>query len=206
MSGLEGWPEGWYPDPCEALGPALVVRVDVDLLGSSHELLAVDPLAFRPALAADDLVHLTFAERILLPELTARGTLSDDQADRVRGVVRDLRAEAAGRSPVPVVAVEGHPAELVPPIADQERTTGTAPVSAPSAWVGAALPEAPVGFATEGAERPARMPGPIAQWWARTRESVASDLTVHGLAYLGVLLFFVGAFGLVAFAFRRRAT
>ncbi|MGB7981190.1 MAG: hypothetical protein WCF36_10415 [Candidatus Nanopelagicales bacterium] len=41
----------------------------------------------------------------------------------------------------------------------------------------------------------------MATWLDRTWESVRSDLAVHGLAYLGVLLFFVGAFGLVAFAF-----
>ena len=40
-----------------------------------------------------------------------------------------------------------------------------------------------------------------ALWWDRTREAVGSDLAVHGLAYIGVLLFFVGAFGLVVFAF-----
>ena len=33
---------------------------------------------------------------------------------------------------------------------------GAAPVSAPSAWVGAALPEASVGFATESTEGPER--------------------------------------------------
>ncbi len=202
MSGREGWPEGWYPDPCERWEQRWWSGSTWTSWVRSHELLAVDPLAYRPALTADDLVHLTFAERILLPELTARGTLSDDQADRVRGVVRDLRAEAAGSSPVPVVAVESRPDGFVPSrIADQARTVEAAPVSAPSAWVGALLPEAPVGFDTEGAQRPERMPGPVAQWWARTRESVVSDLTVHGLAYLGVLLFFVGAFGLVAFAF-----
>ena len=46
-----------------------------------------------------------------------------------------------------------------------------------------------------------RTPGPIAVWMERTWMAVRSDLAVHGLAYLGVLLFFVGAFGLVAFAF-----
>ena len=46
-----------------------------------------------------------------------------------------------------------------------------------------------------------RPPSATALWWARTREAVGSDLAVHGLAYIGVLLFFVGAFGLVVFAF-----
>jgi hypothetical protein len=46
-----------------------------------------------------------------------------------------------------------------------------------------------------------REPSELAKWWVRTREAVGSDLAVHGLAYLGVLLFLVGAFGLVVFAF-----
>jgi hypothetical protein len=43
-------------------------------------------------------------------------------------------------------------------------------------------------------------PGVIAKWWARTRDAVVSDLAVHGLAYLGVVLMFAGVFGLFAFS------
>ena len=146
-------------------------------------------------------MHLTFAERLLIPELTARGTLSNDQADGVRRVVRDLRAEAIGWPPVPAITGEGRPAEVVPPTAEPGRAMPAESVGAASTWVGAPVPKASVETAAEGAERLERTPGPMVRWWARTRESVASDLAVHGLAYLGVLLFFVGAFGLVAFAF-----
>ena len=52
-----------------------------------------------------------------------------------------------------------------------------------------------------GPARPVRAPSRYDLWWARTRAAVGSDLTVHGLAYLGVLMLFVGMFGLVAFAF-----
>ncbi len=44
-------------------------------------------------------------------------------------------------------------------------------------------------------------PGSIARWWGRTREAVRSDLVLHGLAYLGVLLMFAGVVGLIAFSF-----
>lgn len=46
-----------------------------------------------------------------------------------------------------------------------------------------------------------REPGLVARWWSRTRESLASDLGLHGLAYLGVMLLFTGVFGLIAFSF-----
>ncbi len=41
----------------------------------------------------------------------------------------------------------------------------------------------------------------LTRWTARTRTTIKSDLAVHGLAYLGVLLLFAGVFGFVAFAF-----
>lgn len=44
-------------------------------------------------------------------------------------------------------------------------------------------------------------PGPVARWWERTRTTLKSDLAVHGLAYLGVVLLFAGVFGLIAFSF-----
>jgi hypothetical protein len=42
---------------------------------------------------------------------------------------------------------------------------------------------------------------PLTRWWHETRETVKSDLAVHGLAYLGVLLLFAGVFGLVVWSF-----
>jgi hypothetical protein len=201
MSGSGGWPEGWYPDPCEHWEQRWWSGSSWTSWVRSQELLAVDPLVRRRALGTDDLVHLSFAERILLPELAARGALTDDQADRVRGVVRDLRSEAIGSLPVPGVAGASHPDEVGQPSTGRAQAVGVAPASAASAWVAAPVPEASA-FVDDGrADLRVRAPGPMATWWSRTRESVASDLAVHGLAYLGVLMFFVGAFGLVAFAF-----
>lgn len=42
---------------------------------------------------------------------------------------------------------------------------------------------------------------PVTRWWRETRETVKSDLAIHGLAYLGVLLLFAGVFGLVVWSF-----
>ncbi|MGP7959402.1 hypothetical protein ACTVCO_01125 [Sanguibacter sp. A247] len=44
---------------------------------------------------------------------------------------------------------------------------------------------------------PARTPRPVPAW----RRAVAASIAAHGLTYLGVVLLFVGVFGLVAFAF-----
>ncbi|MCZ3389634.1 MAG: hypothetical protein LH645_11070 [Actinomycetia bacterium] len=41
----------------------------------------------------------------------------------------------------------------------------------------------------------------VTRWWRETRETVKSDLAIHGLAYLGVLLLFAGVFGLVVWSF-----
>jgi hypothetical protein len=35
-------------------------------------------------------------------------------------------------------------------------------------------------------------PGSLARWWGQAREAVRTDLALHGLAYLGVLLMFAG--------------
>ena len=44
-------------------------------------------------------------------------------------------------------------------------------------------------------------PSRLRIWWDEHRAAVSADLALHGLAYLGVLLVFVGLFGLVVFAF-----
>lgn len=56
---------------------------------------------------------------------------------------------------------------------------------------------------TSGPLFPAAVPsrGPASRWWHDTRDAVKSDLAVHGLAYLGVLLLFAGVFGLVVWSF-----
>ena len=48
---------------------------------------------------------------------------------------------------------------------------------------------------------PPEVPSPVRDWISRVREAIASDLAVHGLAYLGVLLVFAGALGFFLFSF-----
>jgi len=66
----------------------------------------------------------------------------------------------------------------------------------------ARLTRPPDGRPVEPAPVPVpREQGLLIRWWARGREALASDLGLHGLAYLGVLLLFTGVFGLIAFSF-----
>ncbi len=97
-------------------------------------------------------------------------------------------APAGGGHPGAAHPVGGYPGGGYPVSAHQSAPTPGArlPVDAPSP---AARP------------LPPRAPGPAARWWAQTWARIGSDVAVHGLAYLGVLLLFVGVFGLVAFAF-----
>ena len=48
---------------------------------------------------------------------------------------------------------------------------------------------------------PPMTPSPVRDWVSHVREAIASDLAVHGLAYLGVLLVFAGALGFFLFSF-----
>ena len=159
----------------------------------------------RRGVTVQDLTHLDFAEEVLLPEARSRGVLTMASEAILSAVISDLRLEAsAGVRPHPLATGEPLPGELGPLVPG--RLPGLlppflAPAPAPSAarpWAGPGVLPPP-----EPVLPPVRAPrpSPLRQWWGRTLEAVGSDLAVHGLAYLGVLLFFVGAFGLVAFAF-----
>ena len=127
------------------------------------------------------------------------GHLTREQAPLLHRLVGELIIEATRPGSPPVMTPPragatptGATAALLPPLPLTPPPTGaTRPAPVPS------LPSPPM------SRPPAVPPEPsdLAKWWARTREAVGSDLAVHGLAYLGVLLFFTGAFGLVVFAF-----
>lgn len=96
------------------------------------------------------------------------------------------------------------PAPAAPSAPPGAPSTPPAASSTPPAAVPYPVPSAPAAARTShaGEPRPVRRePGRIARWWATSRVRLDTDLTVHGLTYLGVLLLFVGVFGLVAFAF-----
>lgn len=147
-----------------------------------------------------DLESLRFVEEVFLVEARRRGVVAEPQARALAGLSRELAREARGEArPAPAGAAGA------PGVAPGEAavTGGSAPVVAPSAGsvpAGAAALGSPVATSAP-ARPPVSPPGRVARWWAGARERFDVDLTVHGLAYLGVLLLFVGVFGLVAFAF-----
>src|SRR4029079_9650892 len=102
------------------------------------------------------------------------------------------------------------PAALPQPTEPPRRSEWTAPAQTPHPTfpnvafeVGAAgAPPARIQAPRPGPEQVQRKPdSAFSRWWARTAKTIGTDLAVHGFAYLGVLLFFVGVFGLVVFAF-----
>lgn len=180
----------------------------------------------RRALRPPDLDALDFILDVFLPEAHARG-LAVPTLGEVRPLLDDLAAEArsavapgpypawtapptsprpgprtslppASFPPASVRPASARPASFPPgPPSSRPPVPPPAPWSAPN---GAHDPWAPRQTPTPRAPRPPR-PTPVRDWWERVRQAVGSDLGVHGLAYLGVLLLFVGVFGLVAFAF-----
>ncbi len=61
----------------------------------------------------------------------------------------------------------------------------------------AAVPAKP----TPSPPPPSAQPGAVSVFLAKTWEAVASDIALHGLSYLGVVLTFVGVLGFLLFAF-----
>ncbi|GAA2029826.1 hypothetical protein GCM10009740_19380 [Terrabacter terrae] len=172
----------------------------------------------RRPVTSRDLPHLDFVEEVFLPVARSRAYVGADTDAWLRMLARELRVEAER-------AVRPVPADLPPPLGQPyagtspgqatgpaapptstsvapPRPTGPVPLPASTPVPVPVVPPPPV-VVSQHVGRPVEPPPPSAllQWWDRTREAVGSDLAVHGLAYLGVLLFFVGAFGLVAFAF-----
>ena len=144
-------------------------------------------------MGAADIPHLAFIDEVFVPAGRALGVIDADDADALSDLVARLTEEAL-QQPLTAGALTG--ASL------------TIPGEAPGRSVAALTPETDDTEVRDDYLRRAvreqlrvREPGPLRQWWRRSRSSIGSDLAVHGLAYLGALLLFVGAFGLVAFAF-----
>lgn len=181
-----------------------------------------DPLPVRRPVGLDDLGHLAFVEQVFLPELCSTGALTPQQLNRMWELVNTLAIRAGQSSGVPTAEPVTFPATVPADVG-----TGTPPGPAAvqpsrradqSGWV--TRPPAParllrtpptaarplvtpvdVAHVPQTPPKIVQPPSALSRWWTRTRDSVGSDLALHWLAYLGVLLFFIGAFGLVAFAF-----
>ena len=201
-------PAGWYDDP---LRRAPLRFWDGDKWTqwiSDGSTAAADLRPLRRALGHGDLEHLEFIDRVFLPEARAKRSVTAQADAALTALLNELTAEArAVTRPERALAGSGAPATVgagMPPATAPfaRLTPATAePVAAARGayaltpaptYVAAAQPAAPPAF---------RTPSALSRWWARSREAAGSDLAVNWLAYLGVLLFFVGAFGLVVFAF-----
>jgi hypothetical protein len=159
--------------------------------------------------AALDRDRAVVAER--LRDAETRGVVSHDVVQRVLHDL-DVERDRSVRTERPVVAAAAARSGAAPTAAPPTAAPPTAaPVPAPAATA-TKTAKATTPPRAVPARRPVRAPAPrrapapvepglVARWWARTRTAVASDLAVHGLAYLGVLLLFAGVFGLVAFSF-----
>lgn len=155
-------------------------------------------------LIADELAKIAYSARFLR---WARDCwLLDDRTHVRLQQALDEGREALAEAGWPLAPAELAPAELAPagPPAPSSWTAPAPPTpprpSAPSAPRRAPTPATP---ATPRAPRPEpRHASAPAAWLRRAWGSVASDLGVHGLAYLGVLLMFAGTLGLALFSLR----
>lgn len=134
-----------------------------------------------------------------LDDAVHRGLLPSEIADT-------LLADLGHREPAPrrTVAPEPVPAigrGLPPPRPRRPEPTGTpgapsAPLVAPDASTRRTVPSPGT-----TAETVPVAPGRVGTWWAAAKDAVRTDLALHGIAYLGVLLLFAGVTGLVVFSF-----
>ncbi|WP_407342039.1 DUF2510 domain-containing protein [Pengzhenrongella phosphoraccumulans] len=211
---------GWYPDPAAHApqrywsGQAWTSWVAV-----GPNVWSDPTWARRPAVRGD-LEALRFVDDVFLREAHERASLSAAQIKALLVVVADLTAQAQAQAQAQAPSVPVVPRALIAPVAPVPIAPIATPrsvrvpvvpapfVPLPDAGVHRATPQfatpqfATPQFATPPVwPRPAPALSPRALWWARARGAIGSDLAVHGLAYLGVLMLFVGMFGLVAFAF-----
>ncbi|HZM65081.1 MAG TPA: hypothetical protein VFC16_02125, partial [Nakamurella sp.] len=145
-----------------------------------------------------------FVEQVFLPEVCASGAVTPRQLSQLRELLHALTVRAgestAGAAQTPGTAAPTIARSVGPYPTPPSGLAPPQPAHAAEQPTVATSPPAPARPA-ETPAAPARAPSALSRWWTRTREGVGSDLAVHGLAYLGVLLFFTGAFGLVAFTF-----
>jgi len=214
-------PPGWYPDPYRRVAARWWDGAWWTAWESDGRLhwIGTPPEPLR-APTQRDVAALAFVRQVFLPEAQRRGAVGEAQAAGLARLADELVASVGGPrvatvaapvgpaapptarpiarppAPVPVPAPAPQPAGFAPPTpAPPTATAPGAPATPPPPGYGLATPP---GHAPAG---PPRRPGRLATWWRTSRLRLDTDLTVHGLTYLGVLLLFVGVFGLVAFAF-----
>ncbi len=207
-------PRGWYPDPSR---DRRIRFWDGRSWTSAVADLSEPPALDAPVLQAELLAFLA-SQR-------TRGADIDRRLDQnVPAYVTERcrlswnvgrSSPAAGlASPLPAAQLREPGAPLAPAMAEGPsgtagQVTGIAacrPVRpGDRATIGPSPQVRPLGPVAASAPR-VRLPAPIVRpparpsVWERVRRAVVSDLTLHGLAYLGVLLVFAGIFGLLVFS------
>jgi hypothetical protein len=135
-----------------------------------------------------EFMHLQYAAGVVT-EAVLRGLVDEEAADRLKALIEERRHRAIGAALAPA---SGSAAPLPP---------SPAPPPAPP-WItlpGSVSPPAP--SPSPPAPSPFPSPSPVPARARRIKELIVSDVAVHGLAYLGVLLLFAGAFGFTLFSF-----
>src|SRR6266545_2773323 len=159
-------------------------------------------------LVADELAKIAYTTRFL--EWARKYWLLDEQAharlqrelDKAHSALTGAAWQpAAAPTPAAQPPAPAHAAWPTAPTAGVQPTQPASPAAPPKAQplAGRTAPARPAPRATHAKPRRA------GAWAARLRRAwapVASDLGLHGLAYLGVLLMFTGTLGLALFSLR----
>jgi hypothetical protein len=150
----------------------------------------------RLDLVADELAKIAYTTRFL--NWARREWLLDERSHvRLRQELDGARGVLAGTPWLPAAAQPAQPRPAQhPQPAQPVAAAGPARVPASPGWT------APVPRAPRAARPRPRRTVALAAWLRRAWRPVASDLGVHGLAYLGVLLMFAGTLGLALFSLR----
>ena len=200
---------GWYVDPTGRAELRFWTGQEWTTWVWDGTTVAADQHPVRRALNRSDLEHLEFIDRVFLPEARAGGTLTSGDEAELGMLLRQLTAEASGiavpwgAQAAPVTTSMPGPAVGPTPLPEQAARTEQAPMPQATPRQGPVfVPPARVQTPRPAPQQLRRSPeSAFSRWLARSVKAVGSDLAVHGLAYLGVLMFFVGVFGLVVFAF-----
>ena len=190
MTGMvaQGPEAGWYPDPSGRASTRYWSGSRWTPWVVSDGEVVSEEAGLARRLDSHDIGHLAFIDEVFIPRARRQGVIDGEAAGHLTSLVARLIEEAHEASLTAESAARPAPALLDEDAGDLGRQPSVPP-----------RPVEPM-VAAPG-EPVVSEPGPFRRWWTRSRQSIGSDLAVHGLAYLGVLLLFVGAFGLVAFAF-----
>ncbi len=179
-------PAGWYPDPDRREQQRYFDDSGWSPWVSSSQGMTLSPLADPNTLQPSG-VDVT---REVLRQAQSDGVIDS----RTLGVL--LRYTERWTAPEPTSRAPSRPTAASDRVWEPDPTLWGTRDRAVTATSTQSAGGTPAAFPTHLRPR-----NPVARWWEETRETVKSDLAVHGLAYLGVLLLFAGVFGLVVWSF-----